>query len=141
MYVFILSNPFLSSHMYSLWETAHASLCYVQVPSWRAQPGIAKMPEVKVDVGHREARSGSERPEFTLQGWHQRRSRWTAEPGPRQDWVFCVSICRRLTLAAFLIFSQQSGYVTLCLAVTFLRQWCSAHCSVESTLGQGSYPV
>lgn len=33
---------------------------------------------------------------------------------------FSVSICRRLTLAAFLIFSQQSGCVTLCLAVTFL---------------------
>lgn len=84
LYWVILSEFF---HLNTPHETAHALLWYIQLPSWQNQPRIAKMAEVKADdqSRHRKARSGSDRPEFTLQGWHRRHSSWTSKPGPRQD--------------------------------------------------------
>lgn len=49
-----------------------------------------------VKVGHRKARSGAERPEFTLQSWHHCHSSWTSKPDPSQDWVFYVYICQEI---------------------------------------------
>lgn len=50
LYWVILSEFF---HVYSPQEIVHALLWYVQLPSWRTQPGIAKMLEVKGDGGSR----------------------------------------------------------------------------------------
>lgn len=98
IYIFILGNPFLSSfphiilmRQYMLCSNIFSCLLQTSLELLKCR----KWREM-VKVGHQKARSGAERPEFTLQGWHYRHSSWTSKPGPSQDWVFYVSICQEI---------------------------------------------
>lgn len=99
IYIFILGNPFLCSftciilvRQYMLCSgifsclLGKTSLELLKCRKWREM----------VKVGHRKARPGAERPEFTLQGWHHCHSSWTSKPDPSQDWVFYVYICQEI---------------------------------------------
>lgn len=147
IYIFILSNPFLSS-LTCIARGKQYMLCSGMFSCLLGEPSLESLRCRKwremVEVGHREAGSGSERPDSHYRAGTSAiyAGQQSLVPGRTGFSVFISA--RKLTLANFLIFSQQSGYVTLSMfSCNFphIRQWCCAHWSVESTLGQGSYPV
>lgn len=85
IYIFILGSPFLCSftciilvRLYMLCSGIFSCLLgktSLELPKCRKWREMVK-------VGHRKARSGAERPEFTLQGWHHCHSSWTSKPDP-----------------------------------------------------------